>query len=112
MSGKDFNLNDDDLILKINSPQSSVGGPYKVVYKDLVERWVIVAFDWDNRPSLGIRWFWDSKGNPLSTGYPIWFVIPSSLYKSTLDGLPLAYSARIELEKFLMGEIEGTRLSK
>lgn len=110
MSGANFDLTDDAAILKINSPQNSVGGPYRVVYKDIVDRWVIVAFDWNGEPRLGIRWFWDSKGNPLSTGYPIWFVMPTPLYKSTLNGLPLDIKARNEIEKFLLGEINGSQL--
>jgi len=111
MSGENFNLNNDNLVLQINSPKNKCGGPYKVVFKDLVNRWAIVALDWENEPRLGIRWFWDKSGNPLSTGHPIWFIMPTELYKTTLDGLPLEYSARNEIEDFLKGKIKGHQFS-
>ncbi len=55
MAGQSFILNDDNAILKLNSPKNSIDGPYKVVYKDVDERWVIVALSWDSHPSLAIR---------------------------------------------------------
>ena len=65
MGGINFNLEDDNEILKINSPVTSVGGPYRVVYKNITERWAIVALNWDEKPRLGIRWFWGGGGNPF-----------------------------------------------
>ena len=112
MPGENFNLENDEEILKINSPKSQLEGPYTVVYKDIIERWAIVAFNWDEVPCLGIRWFWSSKGNPVSTGYPTWFVIPSTLSNSILNGLPLDFQFRNELNRFLAGEINGEQLKK
>lgn len=110
MSGEQFNLKDNDAILKINSPKDSVGGPYKVVYKNLSERWAIVALDWDKEPRLGIRWFWGNGGNPFSSGHPIWLVIPSSLANSILNGLPIDYKLLSRIKDFLSGNITGRDL--
>lgn len=88
-AGENFPLYDDARILEISSPQSSVGGPYIVVYKDLEERWAIVALDCDEEPCLGIRWFWGSVGNPISTSYAIWLIIPNLLRKHILSALPI-----------------------
>lgn len=110
MSGEKFNLNDDNEILKINSPKDSVGGPYVVVYKNIKERWVIVALDWDEEPRFGIRWFWAGGGTPFSSAKPIWLIVPSALTNSILNGLPLNYDFRKKLENFLAGEIDGKEL--
>ena len=108
-TGVHFPLNNKD-ILQINSPQSSLSGPYVVVYKNLEERWAIVAFDWGGKPHLGIRWFWGNGGNPLSSGHGTWFVIPQSLSKNILLGLPLSHSFYCKLNEFLCGKISGKEL--
>ena len=110
MSGKNFNLHDDNEILTINSPRASVGGPYVVVYKDLIERWAIVALDWEENPRLGIRWFWGGSGNPFSSANPTWMIIPPTLIISILNGLPLNYQFRIRLEEYLAGNINGNEI--
>lgn len=110
MSGKDFPLDNDTKILEITSPRDNVGGPYVVVYKDLEERWAIVAMDWDGEPRLGIRWFWGNGGNPLSSGHPIWLVVPTSLSRNMLSGLPLNHKFSGKLDDFLTGKIHGTEL--
>lgn len=110
MAGKNLDLTDDTAVLAIQSPRANVGGPYKVVYVHLDERFAIVALDWDEKPSLGIRWFWGSKGNPCSTGYPTWFIYPSELVLSLLNGLPLEFSERRKLDRYLAGEIRGNEL--
>jgi hypothetical protein len=109
MAGETFDLMDDGAILSINSPQSHVsGGPYNVVYKDIGDRWVIVAIDWDDTPRLAIRWFWDSMGNPVSRAHPTWFVIPDTLAPPILNGLPLSLKFRKKIEHYLItGKIEG-----
>ena len=107
MSGEKFELNKDEGILKINSPKESVGGPYVVVYKNLEDRWAIVALDWDGKPRLGIRWFWGGGGNPFSSAHPTWLIIPSSLSNSILNGLPLDFGFRKKIEDFLSGDING-----
>lgn len=110
MSGIEYNIEDDNKILEINSPKTSVGGPYAVIYKNIRERWAIVAMDWDKEPRLGIRWFWESAGNPFSSGHPTWLVIPSSLISSILNGLPLQFDQRVKLEKYLAKDITGNKL--
>jgi hypothetical protein len=110
MSGENYKIEDDAEILKINSPKIFIGGPYVVVYKDINERWAIVAIDWDKEPRLGIRWFWGNGGNPFSSGNPTWLVIPSALSNSILNGLPLDFGFRKEIEKFLAGEIQGEEI--
>lgn len=109
MSGEEMDLSDDNEILSINSPKNLLGGPYRVVYKNIEERWAIVAMDWDKKPCLGIRWFWGSAGNPFSSGYPTWLVIPSGLTYSILNGLPLDFNFRNTVEKYLKKELSGEK---
>ncbi len=110
MAGKNFKIDDDKEILKINSPRVSVGGPYVVVYKDIIERWAIVALDWEKEPRLGIRWFWGNAGNPFSTGHPTWLIIPPKLVISILNGLPIEFQFRKRLEDYLCGKVDGKEL--
>ena len=69
--------------------------------KNMEERWAIVAMDWDGEPRLGIRWFWGNGGNPFPPANPIWLVIPPSLSKSVLSGLPLDHKFSGRLEDYL-----------
>jgi hypothetical protein len=108
--GEDFDLQNDTEILAINSPKDSVAGPYSIVFKHLDERWVIVALDYQDAPTLGLRWFWNGKGYPSSRTIPVWFNIPASLHKSILDGLPLGIGFRKRLDQYLSGEITGAAL--
>ena|SRR5690625_3302009 len=109
-TGEDFPIEDDDLILQINSPRNSLSGPYTVVFKNLEERWAIVAFDWKGDPRLGIRWFWGSGGNPFSSGHGTWLVIPPSLSRNILSGLPLDHEFSRQIDDFLSGVISGDSL--
>jgi hypothetical protein len=110
MGGTTVDLNDDAQILSINSPKSSLKGPYCVVHKDLSERWVIVAMEWDKQPRLGMRWFWGNGGNPFSSGNPIWLVIPPTLSKGILASLPLNHTLSTKVDDFLSGKISGNDL--
>ena len=112
MFGEKLNLEKDEEILKINSPKEHCEGPYKVVFKDMNDRWAIVALTWDGNPTLGIRWFWGEKGNPTSTGYPTWLIIPSTLHNAVLNGLPLDFSFRDKLNYFLANKIDGNKLKE
>lgn len=112
MSGYNFPLDDNTKILGITSPKNNVKGPYVVVYKHLEERWAIVAMDWDGKPRIGIRWFWGNGGNPFSSGKPIWLVVPPSLSKGILAGLPLDHTFSRKLDDFLAGKIIGTDLKQ
>ena len=117
-AGEDFDMTKDVEILEIDSPQRSVSGPYVVVYKDLNDRWAIVALDWwDGRknryfPKLGLRWFWDNGGNPCSHGYATWLVVPDDLTKIILSGSGLKISSTLKrrVEDFLSGKITGAQL--
>ena len=100
----------DDEIFAVTSPQDSLGGPYAIVYKDQIRRWAVVAIDWNENHALGIRWFWEKKGHPISTGYPVWFVVPSELGEAVLAGLPISHDFRDEINQFLCGRLSGADL--
>jgi len=114
-TGEDFDIEDDSKILQIDSPKAHLSGPYTVVFKNLDERWAIVALDWDGgngpEPRLGIRWFWGNGGNPFSSGNGTWLVIPPSLSKNILSGLPIDHVVSGRLEDFLCGKISGAQLN-
>ena len=110
MSGIHFNLNDNDAILKINSPKNRVGGPYLVVQKSIAERWAIVAMEWDKKPALAIRWFHGNRGNPLSFSHPTWVVIPFVLCKGILLSLSLDTELRDKIDDFLNQKLSGNDL--
>ena len=61
-------------------------------------------------PRLGIRWFWGNSGNPCSTGYPTWLVIPPLLNSSILNGLDLDHTFAGKINDYLEGKIEGEDL--
>lgn len=111
MGGENFNMESDEAILQITSPIPRLNGPYLVVYKDVTERWAIVAMEWDNgHRVLGMRWFKGAKGCPVSSSRPIWLVLPEKLHKSIVDGLPISYKKRLNIERFLAREITGEEL--
>jgi hypothetical protein len=109
-TGEAFPIEDDEQILKINSPRASVAGPYVVIFKNLEERWAIVALDWGEDPRLGIRWFWGNGGNPFSSGNGTWLVIPPSLSKGVLASLPIDHVFYGKVDDFLRGRITGEQL--
>jgi hypothetical protein len=110
-TGESFPIDDDEMILKINSPKANVSGPYAVVFKNVAERWAIVALDWDHEPRLGIRWFWGNGGNPFSSGNGTWLVIPPSLSKNILSGLPIDHAMSGQIDDFLRGKITGAQFN-
>jgi len=112
MLKENFNLENDEEILNITSPKDRLKGPYVVVYKNIQEEWAIVAFDWDSVPSLGIRWFYGEKGNPISNFQPTWFIIPLTLANAVLNGLPLDFQFRNKLNCFLANKITSEQLKK
>ena len=102
---------DDNMILSVNSPQEFVGGPYAVVYKDADGPWAIVALDWYENPTLGIRYFGEQdSGHPNARGKPVWFIIPDALHRGILATLPLDVLARHNMLKFLDGTFSGKEL--
>jgi len=104
--GDDTDLTNDGNILDVKSPQEKSGGehwvngPYIVVHKNTESRWAIVALDFDDTPELGIRWFTDTSGNPISRK-PTWFIIPRELCGAILDALSLPPAFREIIDDFL-----------
>ncbi len=109
-AGESFPLQNDPDILNINSPTESVTGPFLVVYKNLQERWAIVAMDWEGEPRLGIRWFWGNGGNPISSGHATWLVVPPSLSRGMLSGLPIDHKFAGRVDDYLRERISGEEL--
>jgi len=118
MCGIDFVLENDEEILKINSPRKRLTGPYAVVYKNVPQRWAIVAMDWNDEGekkkhhTLGIRWFFGKNGNPNSRRYATWLVIPEPLHHAVLECLPMDSQIRDEIYRFLADEIGGNELKE
>jgi len=109
-TGEDFDITDDSNILKIDSPAAHLLGPYTVVFKNIDERWAIVTLEWDGNPRLGIRWFFGNGGNPFSSGNGTWLVIPPSLSKNILAGLPIDHAIAGRLDDFLCRKIKWDQL--
>ncbi len=109
-AGENFPIGDDERILEINSPTGNK--PYKVIHKDVKNRWAIVALDWETYPRLGIRWFWYDSGTPAYFGDATWFMFPVELTKSILSGLPLSHEFSNVVEDFLARKITGDELKK
>lgn len=109
-TGEGYSIEKDEEILKINSPRNNISGPFVVVFKNLNERWVIVALAWDQQPRLGIRWFWGNGGNPFSSGNGTWLVVPPSLSKGILASLPIDHAFSGQVDDFLCGKITGEEL--
>lgn len=101
-AGQNFPLSSNSAILTINSPRNMIKGPYYVVYKNEEERWVIVFLRWDNKPRLGIRWFYGGEGTPSVRGYATWLIIPNELTESILNGLPLTPQLRHRIHNDLL----------
>ena len=51
------------------------------------EHWSMALGRWDKRPVLAQRWNGDEgeKGNPVSHGFPTWFVMPDDTYSLFLQ---------------------------
>ena len=75
--------------------------------------WAIVAFTFQDTPSLGIRWFHYGAGMPVGrNGAPVWFRIPEELNTSILNGLPLSSVRKHNIDNYLCGEISGEELAE
>ncbi len=111
-AGESFNIADDSNILAIRSPEEHCGGPYKVIYKNTNNRWVVVAIEWDGQPRLGIRCFYGGGGSPLSSSHATWFIIPEELTNTILNGLTVNHKLLDAVQKFLAGDMTGESLSE
>ncbi|EDN70720.1 hypothetical protein BGP_3480 [Beggiatoa sp. PS] len=80
-----------------------------MVFKNLNDRWAIVAMHWEHKPRLGIRWFWGNVGSPFSR-QPVWFVIPPDLNKSILSELHLDDEFSTKIDNFLSEKLKGEQL--
>lgn len=78
-AGEKFDLRDNSKISKINSPKEHVTGQPFVLYKDYINRFVIVALEYDGNPRLGIRHFWDTSGYPCRARTATWLLIPPEM---------------------------------
>lgn len=110
-AGENFNLQNKESILQINSPKRYVSGPYVVVHVETGKRWAIVAMDWREEPCLAIRWFHGTGGQPFSR-QSTWLVIPNQLNKAILDSLSINPTYRKHLDNFLLGVETGKQLEK
>lgn len=110
--GKDFDMTDDEKMLRVDSPHKRLEGPYAIVYRSNPNegRWAIVAYNWDKEPVLGMRWFNDVSGYPTTEDWGSWLVIPDQLYVNVLDGLPIGHKLRVNIDKFLAGDLKGEKL--
>lgn len=71
---------------EVISPKNKIS-QLKVLYDGQDHSFSLASFLWEGVLSLGIRWngFGENIGNPVSRGYPTWFVIPHELEKAVLD---------------------------
>jgi hypothetical protein len=109
-AGKDFNLEDDDSILQFKSPINLVGGPYSIVYKNVEERIVIVAMEFDGQPCLGIHLFKDETGWPSSRGIPVWCAVLQDDLSKLLQYFEFEPGISESLYGFLNGKVKGQDL--
>lgn len=100
----------DDDILSVKSPRRNVRGPYAVILKNDVDMWAVVALEWDDCPTLGIRWFNSKIGSPSSRNYPTWFILPSETHSGILSNVKVL--VRMAVEDFLCGKITGDQLKQ
>jgi hypothetical protein len=111
-AGKDFNLENDDLILQLKSPVGRVDGPYSIVYKSVDERLVVVAMEFDGQPCLGVHLFKDKIGWPASRGIPTWCVVlPDNAYE-LLKYFEFEPDISESLHGFLSKKIKGLGLNR
>ena len=108
-AGITFPFFSDTDILDINSPRKRIHGPWYVIARG-TSRWALVALNWDDRPALGIRWFYGPSGTPISSSYATWFIVPDDLQNILLKGLNLSKDITTEVENFLAGTISGQEL--
>jgi hypothetical protein len=90
---------------EVTSPQNRLE-LREVVFQngDRDRSYAVAIGNWDAEPSLLIRWNGTEKqpkGNPISTGYATWFVIPHELEQAILDQINLPPAIRKKCEDFL-----------
>jgi hypothetical protein len=67
----------------VRSPRQRLTGGVQVLKDTGADGWSLAEFNWDQRPSLGIRWNGnaDNVGTPQSRGIPTWFILPEELHE-------------------------------
>jgi hypothetical protein len=108
-AGSAFPLNNKNAILQIDSPKNSIE-VFKVIFVEENERWAVVAANWDEEPRLCMRWFWGKTGFPQSRGLATWMVITPKLADAILSKFLINPAERSQIDKFLIGELEGKDL--
>jgi hypothetical protein len=111
-AGKDFNLEGDDLILRSDPSANRIGGPYSIVYKNVEERAVIVAMEFDGRPRLGFHFFQDEIEWPSSGQIPLWCVISQDDSSKLLQYFEFEPGISESLYGFLNGKFNGKDLNR
>ena len=98
-------------IMSVNSPKASIGGPYAIVSKNDEAQWAIVALEWEETPTLGMRWFDENGvGFPSSRNYPTWIIIPEELHKGILLSADVRTTTLVT--DFLSCKISGDELKQ
>lgn len=88
---------------KVKSPKNRLREPLQVVHQ--TADWALATAFWDKERALMMRWNGTEdrpKGNPVSTGYPTWFVVPSELHWPILATVEDA-TKRLEAVTWLNG---------
>lgn len=102
---------DDNIILGVSSPKKDVDGPYAIVVKG--ENWAIVVFEFQDTPSLGIRWFHTPHGMPTVRGnIPVWYRIPAELNDIIINGLNIDPDNKKIIKEYLDKKINSEQLKQ
>ena len=65
----------------VRSPKNMIRN-LNVIYDGGENSWSLASLNWDDTPSLGIRWNGNEEnvGTPQSRGIPTWFILPEELH--------------------------------
>lgn len=66
---------------QVRSPQDRLQ-ELQVIHDGGEGSWSLARMKWDGENAVGIRWNGNDSspnGNPLSTGKPIWFILPEEI---------------------------------
>jgi len=78
--------------------------------------WSMAMGYYDGDPVLTIRWDGETdehKGMPISTGHPVWFVLPGELYEMLMKTVYVPEEKRAYIKKFLgLGEMDVANMTQ
>ena len=115
-AGETFPMKDDGQILRINTPQKWLKGPWFVIYKDLSKHWALVMLHWqdpnetDFKPRLGLRWFYGKAGTPSVRGLATWLILPYEMSEIILNNLSIDADISQKANDVLSGKISIAEL--